>query len=65
MHREHVTERVKSCTYDDLKDWKNHVLFCLKWYKKDNNKHEIDECEFLLKQIEGQMAYIKANDRLS
>ncbi len=62
MHRKQVIERVKDCTYDDLENWSKHVLFCLKWYKKDNNLHEIDECEFLLRQITDQMAILKANN---
>ncbi len=51
MHREHALERVKNCTYGELVDWEKHVLFCLKWHRKDNNAFEIDDCEFLLKQI--------------
>ena len=58
MHREHALERVKNCTYGELVDWEKHVLFCLKWHRKDNNAFEIDDCEFLLKQIKDQISVL-------
>lgn len=63
MHRQKEMERIASCTYDELQDWKKHVLFCLEWFRKDNNHHEVDECEFLLKHIEEQIARLEENER--
>ncbi|MFD2614150.1 hypothetical protein [Paenibacillus gansuensis] len=62
MHRKHAIEMVKSYTFDELMDWKKHVLFCLQWHKKDNNRIEIEDCEFLLKEIEDQMLKLKPKD---
>lgn len=58
VHREQVINRVKNCSYDELVNWEQHVLFCLEWHRKDNNAFEIDDCEFLLKQIKDQMSVL-------
>ncbi|PYI55606.1 hypothetical protein [Paenibacillus flagellatus] len=64
MHREHEHERVRACTYDELEQWREHVRFCLNWHKKDHNRTEIEDCEFLLRIIEEQMTLLarKGND---
>lgn len=51
MDREKALERVKNYSATDLLEWRKHVLFCLKWYQKDRNVFEIDECEFLIDAI--------------
>lgn len=56
MHRKQVLETIKQCTYEELADWKKHVLFCHDNYLKDNNRFEIEECEYLLVHINEQMA---------
>lgn len=56
VDRREVAERAKHCTYDELAEWKRHVLFCLKWHTRDNNQYEIDECQYVLGVIEEQMA---------
>ncbi|MFD1708814.1 hypothetical protein ACFSCZ_19240 [Siminovitchia sediminis] len=55
MHREKVVQEIKNCTVEELQAWKKHVLFCLKWFEKDQNHHEVDECKFLLKHIEEEL----------
>lgn len=64
MHHEQAVEKVRSCTYEELEEWKKHVLFCLKWHRKDHNQYEIDDCEFLLEKIEEQLAHLEARRRL-
>ena len=64
MHREQALEKVTSCTYEELEEWRKHVLFCLKWHRKDQNQYEIDDCEFLLEKIEEQIAHLDARRRL-
>lgn len=61
MHRRYAIEKVKQCTYDELVDWEKHVLFCLEWHTKDNNAFEMDDCEFLLKEIKDQMTVLKSS----
>ncbi|WP_158301880.1 hypothetical protein [Paenibacillus mesophilus] len=53
---------MRASTYGELQQWREHVRFCLDWHKKDNNWTEVDDCEYLLRVIEEQMALLKRSD---
>lgn len=63
MNRKYAIEMVKSYTYDELAAWENHVWFCLQMHKKDDNAREVDDCEFLLKEIQNQMTLLQNNEK--
>ncbi len=63
MHREDVRERVLRCNESELYQWREHVLFCLKWFRKANNTFEIEECEYLLGLLNSRLATLEKDIR--
>ena len=62
VHRKKVLETIKQSSMEELEQWKKHVLFCLDFYKRDQNSFEIDECEYLLSHIDEQMKHLSGRD---
>ncbi|WP_218033592.1 hypothetical protein, partial [Aneurinibacillus migulanus] len=59
MNRKEVASRIFKCSKEELEVWRKHALFCLKWYQKDNNAFEIEECEFVIREIDKRLLNLK------
>ncbi|WP_041303632.1 hypothetical protein [Kyrpidia tusciae] len=55
MDRRKVLEKIEQCGREDLEEWKKHVLRCKEFFLRDKNRFEVEECNFLLEQIDRRL----------
>lgn len=49
---------MNQCTLDELAEWRKHAVKCLNYFLKYRNDYEIEECNFVISQIDQRISGI-------
>ncbi|MDA3129362.1 hypothetical protein ACFPTR_08470 [Aliibacillus thermotolerans] len=63
MHKETVRKKLETYTVDELKAWREHVLFCLDYFEQAKNDFEVSECRTLLRLIDERLRELAVEKR--
>ncbi|HBZ11565.1 MAG TPA: hypothetical protein DEO65_17150 [Bacillus bacterium] len=58
INRRQVIDQMNQCTPDELAEWRKHAVKCLNYFLKYRNDYEIEECNFVISQIDQRISGI-------